>query len=89
MRKILGFLGFLAMTTGAGGCAVNSDWIPQPVWRAAPPALMIEGLREQQSGEPWLSEARRTLPPACSITSLKVTSDTKAMFTFSCFQGEA
>lgn len=89
MRKTMGFVCALAMAIAASGCAVNSAWIPQPVWRAAATLPVVEGLRAQQSGEPWLNEARRAIPAGCTVMSLKVITESTATFSYACFQNEA
>ena len=85
MRAISNAVLVFALSAMGGGCAMTSKLGLPALHLASDPAIVVDGLRGQQTEDLWIKEARLATPPGCAVEEIKVLTDTDATFTYTCF----
>jgi hypothetical protein len=89
MRAIAGIALVFAMSAASGGCAVTGKLGFAGLQFVKEPAVVVEGLRGEQTEQKWIHEAKLATPPGCIVRGITVLTDSDATFTFACFEGGA
>ena len=87
MRAIATLTLVFALSAMSGGCAMTSKLTGLRF--VSDPAIVVEGLRGEQTEDQWIHQARLATPPGCAVEGNQVLTDSDATFTFTCFDGGA